>query len=90
MGRVDCRRCQTLVVEEVPWSNGKHQLTNGYMLFLARWARRLAWKETADAFRTTRRKVCDAVEHVATFGLEHRTLSQFDAIAPKPLPGEYS
>jgi transposase len=80
MRRVDCRRCQAVVVEEVPWGNGKHQLTNAYMLFLARWARRLSWKETAEAFRTSWDKVCDAVEHVVTFGLAHRTLGQIDAI----------
>ena len=50
MRRVDCRRCEAVVVEEVPWGNGKHQLTNAYMRFLARWARRLSWKETAEAF----------------------------------------
>ena len=60
--------------------NGKHQLTKAYMLFLARWARRLSWKETAEAFRTSWDKVFDAVEHVVTFGLEHRTLGQIDAI----------
>src|SRR5438105_13360469 len=65
MRRVDCRRCQAVVVEEVPWGNGKHQLTNAYMLFLARWARRLSWKETAEAFRTSWDKVFDAVEHVS-------------------------
>ena len=69
MRRVDCRRCEAVVVEEVPWGNGKHQLTNVYMLFLARWARRLSWD-----------KVFDAVEHVVTFGLEHRTLGQIDTI----------
>jgi transposase len=80
MRRVDCRRCEAVVVEEVPWGNGKHQLTNAYMLFLARWARRLSWKETAEVFRTSWDKVFDAVEHVVTFGLEHRTLGQIDAI----------
>ena len=80
MRRVDCRRCQAVVVEEVPWGNGKHQLTNAYMLFLARWARRLSWKETAEAFRTSWEKVFNAVEHVVTWGLEHRTLGRIDAI----------
>ena len=50
------------------------------MLFLARWARRLSWKETAEAFRTSWDKVCDAVEYVVTWGLEHRTLGPIDAI----------
>ena len=80
MRRVDCHRCQAVVVEEVPWGTGKHQLTNAYMLFLARWARRLSWKETAEAFRTSWDKVFDAVEHVVTWGLEHRVLGPIDAI----------
>ena len=80
MRRVDCRRCEAVVVEEVPWGDGKRTLTRAYMLFLARWARRLSWKETAEAFRTSWEKVFDAVEHVVTFGLEHRKLGAIDAI----------
>src|SRR5215813_7247566 len=80
MRRVHCRRCDAVVVEEVPWADGKRTLTKAYMLFLARWARRLSWKETAEAFRTSWEKVCDAVEHVVHWGLEHRTLGQIDAI----------
>jgi len=80
MRRVNCRRCQAVVVEEVPWGDGKRTLTRAYMLFLARWARRLSWKETAEAFRTSWDKVFDAVEHVVTYGLEHRVFGQIDAI----------
>ena len=80
MRRVNCRRCGIVAVEEVPWGDGKRTLTKAYMLFLARWARRLSWKETAEAFRTSWEKVFDAVEHVVTWGLEHRTLGQIDAI----------
>jgi transposase len=79
MRRVDCRDCD-VVVEEVPWSDGKHQLTRGYMLFLARWARKLSWKETAESFHTSWDKVCDAVESVVAWGLEHRTLASIRAI----------
>jgi transposase len=57
MRRVDCRRCEAVVVEEVPWGDGKHTLTRACMLFLARWARKLSWKETAEAFRTSWEKV---------------------------------
>jgi transposase len=78
--RVDCRRCGAVIVEEVPWGDGKRTLTKAYMLFLARWARRLSWKETAAAFRASWEKVFDAAEHVVTWGLEHRTLGQIDAI----------
>jgi len=80
MRRVDCRRCQAVVVEEVPWGDGKHTLTKAYMLFLARWARRLSWQEAAQAFRTSWDKVFDAVEYVVAWGLEHRTLGRIDAI----------
>jgi transposase len=80
MRRVDCRRCEAVVVEEVPWGDGKRTLTRAYMLFLARWARRLSWKETAEAFRTSWEKVFDAVEHVVTFGLANRKLGAIDAI----------
>ena len=79
MRRVHCHTCG-IVVEEVPWGDGKHQLTRAYMLFLARWARRLSWKETAEAFHTSWDKVCDAVEFVVTWGLEHRTLAPIRAI----------
>jgi transposase len=80
MRRVDCRRCGVVAVEEVPWGDGKRTLTRAYMLFLARWARKLSWKETAEAFRTSWEKVFNAVEHVVTFGLERRELGQIDAI----------
>src|SRR5258708_14435216 len=50
------------------------------MLFLARWARKLSWKETAEAFHTSWDQVCDAVEYVVGWGLEHRTLEPIRAI----------
>ena len=80
MRRVDCRRCHTVFAEEVPWGDGKRQLTKAYMLFLARWARKLSWKETAESFRTSWDKVHDAVQYVVTFGLARRTLGPIDAI----------
>jgi hypothetical protein len=50
------------------------------MLFLARWARKLSWKETAESFHTSWDKVCDAVEYVVHWGPEHRTLESIRAI----------
>jgi transposase len=35
MRRVHCTTCG-VVVEEVPWADGKHSLTKAYMIFLAR------------------------------------------------------
>lgn len=48
---MNCRRCGIVVVEKVPWGDGKRWLTKAYVLFLARWARRRSWKEPA--FRTS-------------------------------------
>ena len=41
---------------------------------VAHWARKLSWQETAVAFRSTWDKVCQAVEYVVEWGLEHRNL----------------
>ena len=79
MRRVDCRNCG-IVVEEVPWGDGKHQSTKAHMLFLAHWARKLSWQETAETFHTSWDRVCDAVEYVVHWGLEHRTLAPIRAI----------
>ncbi len=79
MRRVHCKTCG-VVVEEVPWADGKHSLTKAYMLFLARWARKLSWKEAAASFHTTWDKVCDAVQYVVDWGLAHRSLGPISAI----------
>lgn len=79
MRRVNCPRCG-IVVEQVPWADGKHQLTKVYMQFLAHWARKLSWQETAEAFRTSWDQVCHAVEYVVTWGLAHRSLAPIRAI----------
>jgi transposase len=69
-----------VVAERLPWSDGKHHSTKAHMLFLARWARKLSWKETAEAFHTSWDRVHDAVEYVVHWGLEHRTLESIYAI----------
>ena len=79
MRRVQCRGCG-VKVEEVPWAMGKHTLCKAYMQFLAHWARKVSWKETAQAFHTTWEKVFHAVEYVVQWGLEHRQLDHFRAI----------
>lgn len=63
----------------MPWAAGKHQLTKFCMQFLAHWARQLSWQETAEAFRSWE-KVCQAVEYVVNWELEHRTLAPLRAI----------
>jgi transposase len=79
MRRVECRACG-VKVEEVPWGIGKHTLTRAYMLYLAHWAKKLSWKETAQSFHSSWEKVCQAVEYVVQWGLEHRQLGPIRAI----------
>lgn len=80
MRRVDCRHGCGVKVEQVPWGIGKHTLTKAYMQFLAQWARRLSWQETARSFRTSWEKVYQAVEWVVEWGLERRSLDSVRAI----------
>jgi transposase len=77
--RVECPRCG-IVVERMPWASGKHRLTKAYAWFLAGWARRLSWKEVAEAFRTSWDHVFSSVEMAVAWGREHRDLSGIKAI----------
>ena len=79
MRRVDCQRCG-IKIEEVPWGTGKHTLCKAYMLYLAHWARKLSWKETAQSFHTSWEKVVQSVEYVVQWGLAHRELGTIRAI----------
>jgi transposase len=79
MRRVECPTCG-VVVERVPWGNGKSQATTTYAWFLARWAKRLSWSEVADAFQTSWERVFRSVEMAVLWGLEHRSLDGVEAI----------
>ena len=79
MRRVQCPRCG-VVVEEVPWSDGKSPHTNTFRWFLARWARRLSWREVATVFQVSWESVFRAVEMAVTWGLERRDLIGIQAI----------
>jgi transposase len=71
--RVDCADCG-VKVEAVPWAEGKSHLTTTYAWFLARWAKRMSWKEVAEAFRTTWENVFRSVEMAVDWGRAHLDL----------------
>jgi len=79
MRRVDCVRCGVRV-ETVPWAEGKSHLTKTYGWFLARWAKRLSWKEVAEVFWTTWENVFRSVEMAVSWGREHMELDGIRAI----------
>lgn len=79
MRRVDCPRCG-VTVEKVPWADGKHQSTFSYRLFLASWAKRISWKETAMIFGTSWDTVFRSVDWVVRWGLVHREIGDIESI----------
>jgi transposase len=77
--RVECVE-HGIVVEHIPWSDGKRPLTTAMMGFLARWARRLSWRETATIFQTSWESVYRSVEWFVEWGLAHRQLCGVESI----------
>lgn len=64
-----------VIVESMPWNDGKHPMTIPMMTFLAQWARRLSIQEVGEVFRVRWHRVFHAVEWVVQWGLAHRTLT---------------
>ena len=77
--RVDCPE-HGVVVEHIPWSEGKRTVTLAMIGFLSRWARRLSWRETARAFGTSWECVYRSVEWFVQWGLAHRKLEGVESI----------
>jgi transposase len=77
--RVSCPECG-VKVEQVPWSDGKSTLTKSYRWFLAGWARRLSWKQVAEAFHSSWDQVRSAVDYAVRWGLWHRDVSGVQSI----------
>jgi transposase len=77
--RVECAD-HGVGVEHIPWSQGKRPVTTAMMVFLARWARRLSWRETAIVFQTSWESVYRSVQWFVEWGLAHRKLEGIQAI----------
>lgn len=77
--RVACPTCGVRV-ESMPWAVGKRPLTKAYAWFLAGWAKRLSWKETATVFRTSWESVFRSAEMAVEWGRAHQDLSGVRAI----------
>jgi transposase len=77
--RVQCPE-HGVIVEHVPWSEGKRPITLAMMCFLARWARQLSWRQTARSFRTSWEAVYRSVEWFVQWGLAQRKLEGCHAI----------
>jgi len=64
--RVECAE-HGIVVEQILWSEGKRPVPRAMMGFLARWARRLSWRDTAHVFATGSGAVYRSVEWFCAF-----------------------
>lgn len=79
MRRVECPRCG-VKVERVPWAEGKNHVTTAFAWFIAKWAKRLSWKECAEAFNTKWDNVYHSVKMAVAYGLANRNLDNIGAI----------
>ena len=79
MRRIECPE-HGVIVERVPWAEGKSPITTTYAWFLARWAKHLSWKEVAGIFRTNWDTVFRAVTLAVEWGRAHRDLTGIRAI----------
>jgi transposase len=79
MRRVNCKKCG-VKVEKVPWADGKQTMTKSHMQFLACWAKKLSWQETARSFKTSWHKVFRSVKYIVDWGLAHRQLKNVESI----------
>ncbi|MDP8276084.1 MAG: ISL3 family transposase [Candidatus Euphemobacter frigidus] len=79
MRRVSCP-VHGVRVERIPWAEGKSHLTKPYQLFLARWARKLSWKEVAESFGSTWDNVYRSVKAIVEYGMKRRSLDGITAI----------
>lgn len=77
--RVNCPT-HGIIVEQMPWSQGKHPMTIAMMAVLSMWAKRMSWMETARAFKVSWESVFRAVEWTVSWGLENRILTNVKAI----------
>lgn len=77
--RVECPE-HGVGVEHIAWSQGKRPVTTAMMGFLARWGRRLSWRETARVFQTSWETVYHSVQWFVEWGLAHRQLEAVQSI----------
>ena len=74
--RVICPNCDGVHVESMPWVSGKRRFTKALMLTIAKWARRLSWKDVSRLFLCSWSTVAEAVGEAVCYGIKHRDLSE--------------
>ena len=73
--RVQCRRCEGVHMEVLPWAVGQQRFTRALLVTIATWARVLPWQQVATLFGCAWGTVERAVEAAVAYGLAHRDLT---------------
>ena len=73
--RVQCRRCEGVHMEALPWAVGQQRFTRALLVTIATWARVLPWQQVATLFGCAWGTVERAVEAAVAYGLAHRDLT---------------
>jgi len=79
MRRLKCPNCG-IIVESVPWSNGKSPITSSYAWFLSEWTKLLSMQEVARQFKISWHYVFTSVAMAVEWGREHMDLNNITAI----------
>jgi len=79
MRRVSCDNCG-VVIESVPWSDGKSPTTNAFAWYLSEWVKLLSIEEVARRFKTTWHTVFTAVSMAVVWGRANLSLDGITAL----------
>jgi len=77
--RVSCPE-HGVVIEHMPWSNGKSPITLPFMWFLSAWAKLLSWQQVARSFNVNWVQVYESVSMAVEWGRNHMDLNGITAI----------
>lgn len=72
--RIRCPHCDAIVVEAIPWSQGKCRLSQGLIWLVSAWCKWLPWDRVAKLFGIHWNTVATAVRQAVSYGLAHRDL----------------
>lgn len=72
--RIRCPHCRKIVVEAIPWSQGKCRLSKGLIWLVSAWCKWLPWDRVAKLFGISWNTVATAVRQAVAYGLAHRDL----------------
>jgi transposase len=80
MRRINCKNCDSLKAESVPWSDGKSPITISMMWYLSELAKILSWAAVAKLTKTTWHHIYTSVTHTVAWGSKRVNLDGITAL----------